>query len=121
MTWQPIDTAPKDARRIILAKHGWTKDMGDLKQGSAEWKALFFNENAPRKYHCWWVSRGYWDADRQKWTDGIDALNEPTHWVPDFALPPVCQVPPEGWCCTRAVGHEGPCAAYPTRIEGKDT
>ncbi len=24
-----------------------------------------------------------------------------------------CQVPPEGWCCTRQPGHEGPCAALP--------
>ena len=34
---------------------------------------------------------------------------------------PTCQVPPEGWFCTRESGHEGPCAAWPeerfTRIE----
>ena len=24
-----------------------------------------------------------------------------------------CPRPPAGWHCTRAVGHEGPCAAYP--------
>ena len=23
-----------------------------------------------------------------------------------------CEVPPPGWYCTRAAGHEGPCAAY---------
>lgn len=27
---------------------------------------------------------------------------------------PVCQVPPEGYMCTRAAGHNGPCAAIPT-------
>ena len=25
-----------------------------------------------------------------------------------------CTVPPEGWHCTRAPGHDGPCAAWPT-------
>ena len=27
--------------------------------------------------------------------------------------PTRCTNPPEGWECTRAAGHEGPCAAYP--------
>lgn len=32
-----------------------------------------------------------------------------------------CTVPPEGWACTRASGHEGPCAALPTfRIPAAD-
>ena len=25
-----------------------------------------------------------------------------------------CSVPPNGWWCSRAPGHEGPCAARPT-------
>lgn len=25
-----------------------------------------------------------------------------------------CRTPPAGWRCSRAVGHEGPCAAIPT-------
>ena len=25
---------------------------------------------------------------------------------------PMCDVPPEGWECSRHSGHEGPCAAY---------
>lgn len=24
-----------------------------------------------------------------------------------------CQIPPEGWVCSREEGHEGPCAASP--------
>lgn len=117
--WQDIESAPKDGTRIILAKHGWSKHMGDLEQGSPEWKARFFDQNAPQEYRCWWVTRGYWNADRQKWTDGLDSLNAPTHWMVDFPLPPVCQVPPEGWACTRKVGHEGPCAAIPTPPAGE--
>lgn len=26
---------------------------------------------------------------------------------------PTCTRPPAGWCCTRAAGHAGPCAAWP--------
>jgi hypothetical protein len=33
---------------------------------------------------------------------------------------PACDVPPPGWFCTRAKGHEGPCAAIPTREGGED-
>lgn len=28
-----------------------------------------------------------------------------------------CTRPPEGWRCTREAGHDGPCAAEPTRCE----
>lgn len=27
----------------------------------------------------------------------------------------VCEVPPEGWYCTRGADHEGPCAAWPNQ------
>ena len=30
----------------------------------------------------------------------------------------ICTVPPEGWHCTRAPGHDGPCAAIPDPIVG---
>ena len=30
-------------------------------------------------------------------------------------MPPECDRPPEGWYCTRGLGHEGPCAARPER------
>jgi hypothetical protein len=37
--------------------------------------------------------------------------------VPDKALMvpcvPLCPLPPAGWHCTRAAGHDGPCAADP--------
>jgi hypothetical protein len=29
------------------------------------------------------------------------------------AAPPRCNLPPDGWLCTRKPGHEGPCAAVP--------
>lgn len=30
----------------------------------------------------------------------------------------VCDVPPEGWSCSREKGHDGPCAASPSRTDG---
>lgn len=33
---------------------------------------------------------------------------------PDVVGPTVCTVPPAGWYCTRAPGHDGPCAAHPS-------
>lgn len=27
--------------------------------------------------------------------------------------PKRCEVPPQGWYCTRKAGHDGPCAALP--------
>lgn len=36
-------------------------------------------------------------------------------------LKPVCAAPPEGWSCSRELGHSGPCAASPlptTRFYG---
>ncbi|WP_288077379.1 hypothetical protein [Pseudomonas sp.] len=30
---------------------------------------------------------------------------------------PACDVPPDGWCCSREMGHEGPCAASPVQLE----
>lgn len=32
-----------------------------------------------------------------------------------------CLLPPEGWYCSRAPGHEGPCAARPDKVAGWKT
>jgi len=34
--------------------------------------------------------------------------------------PTACTLPPPGWHCTRAPGHEGPCAAVPTEVYADD-
>jgi hypothetical protein len=31
-----------------------------------------------------------------------------------------CNVPPNGWRCTRSAGHEGPCAALPIESENNE-
>ena len=33
------------------------------------------------------------------------------------AMKKQCQLPPDGWFCTRELGHEGPCAAWPITKE----
>jgi hypothetical protein len=61
MTWQPIDTAPKDGTAILI--HPAAGEM--------------------RVVH-WRIDRGYWSTD--SWDDGgYDADMHPTHWMP---LPP---------------------------------
>jgi len=58
MTWQPIETAPKDASILL-----------------AVW-------NADRPYYCREV--GWWEeSDGGFWS--IQVMGEPTHWMP---LPP---------------------------------
>jgi hypothetical protein len=34
-------------------------------------------------------------------------------YAKDFEHVDQCSKPPAGWYCTRAAGHDGPCAAYP--------
>jgi len=38
-------------------------------------------------------------------------MNENTEDKPDATAK--CTIPPDGWYCTRAKGHTGPCAAWP--------
>src|SRR5690606_35105334 len=37
-----------------------------------------------------------------------------------LAAPVPCLTPPKGWICTRARGHEGPCAAIPVGGEAAE-
>lgn len=124
MRWQDIATAPKDGTRILLARYGWTVSMDGVEQGSAEWRARLFDDMAPREHRLLWMTNGHWSAQWENWNDGCEpcGLASPTHWMPVPANPPVCAVPPTGWACTRAPGHEGPCAAIaaldPAQIAG---
>jgi hypothetical protein len=64
--WQPIETAPKDGTRIVLAKYvGHPDHISSL----------------------WWMTLGFWSSRWQNWNDGIEpsGLADPTHWMP---LPP---------------------------------
>ena len=65
--WQPIATAPKDGMRIILCQIGPTRRIEGICEG--------------REPFVWWACQGYWHEDRQCWTDGLEQLAPPTHWL----------------------------------------
>lgn len=56
-------------------------------------------------------------------SEGSEWLRNVRQYVPASqraAAPTVCTLPPTGWHCTRAPGHEGPCAAVPTEVCADD-
>lgn len=63
-SWQPIDTAPRD-ERVIIAKIAESvgKWAGDVGRGPHVWFAVTATHNG------------------RYWTDGLDKLVEPTHWM----------------------------------------
>lgn len=63
MEWRPIETAPKDGTKILLAKI-----VGHPDHDTA----------------LWWACRGFWSNKWNNWNDGIEpsGLAGPTHWVP---------------------------------------
>lgn len=66
MRWRPIETAPKDGARIILAK-------------------IVGHPAHPTS--LWWACAGHWSDRWGNWNDGVEpcGLAGPTHWMP---LPP---------------------------------
>lgn len=76
--WQPIETAPKDGTKLILAKIGLSSDQGP--------------------FEVWWASSGSWSARWQNWNDGIEpcGLADPNYWMPMPALAAALQTGEEG-------------------------
>ena len=66
--WRPIETAPKDGTRIVLAKY-----VGHFDHPTA----------------LWWMLLGMWSTKWSNWNDGIEpcGLAGPTHWRPILAPP----------------------------------
>lgn len=109
MQWQDIATAPMDGTWIITAKVGWHHSSDRIK--------IEIWDQPKNRYDVWHCSRAQFNG--RYWTDGVERLVEPTHWMPLETPEPLegpqgCAVPPLGWYCTREAGHEGPCAAIPT-------
>ena len=67
--WKPIEAAPRD-ERIIVAKIGESghEDFGGV--------------NPP---HVWWACAAQW-SDQGWWSDGLDRLAKPSHWM---RIPPI--------------------------------
>ncbi len=67
--WQPIETAPKDGTRILVARIGRNESGKDL--------------------GIWWACTGHWSDHYKNWNDGIEpcGLCGPTHWMPLPAAP----------------------------------
>lgn len=66
--------------------------------------------------------RGSYDPDtgavemsesNQEHFNTLDELAEEIRLMADKAAPASCDKPPAGWTCSRASGHDGPCAAAP--------
>ena len=68
MDWQPIETAPKDGRWVLVCGGNWRVIMA--------WYAL-----NPR------IDRAYWKVS-DEWDDYELADDQPTHWMP-LPEPPV--------------------------------
>jgi hypothetical protein len=54
--WQPIATAPKDQPTAII--------VAEKNGGGMAWASS-----------AYWIERGYW-------SDGVERLRDPTHWMP---------------------------------------
>jgi hypothetical protein len=79
MEWQPIETAPKDVDRILIADAGavevgewvpWTTYVSDLQAG---WRDAKYEDGDE------WGSKRTFDQNKR----------QPTHWMP-LPSPPKC-------------------------------
>lgn len=61
--WRPIETAPKDGTRVLLAK---------------------FVGHPVHPTALWWATLGHWSAKWNNWNDNVEpaGLAGPTHWMP---------------------------------------
>lgn len=75
--WQDIATAPKDGTRVIVAKIGWCHSTLERLRQSIENADL-----EPDEYRVFFATSAHFHEKRQYWTDGLERLVEPTHWMP---------------------------------------
>lgn len=69
-SWQPIKTAPRDGTRVIVAKWAWV------------YKHLPSDERpAGQIWHLCFATTAHFLADKSYWTDGLERLVDPTHYM----------------------------------------
>lgn len=71
--WQPIETAPKDGTRIILAQNGGV-EVGSWHAEDSGYYETISSTASERKQRWVQTSDGYWT--------GLDEIYDPTHWMP---------------------------------------
>lgn len=76
--WRPIETAPKDGTKILLAKI-------DSTNGAPEFGI------EPHPPYVWWCVQGYWSSKWGNWNDGVEpsGLAGPNFWMPTPAPTPL--------------------------------
>lgn len=68
--WAPIETAPKDGTRIIVAKIGATAGVPEM-------------GIEPQPPHVWWAAAAHWSQKWQNWNDDVEpcGLAGPNAWM----------------------------------------
>ena len=70
--WRDIESAPRDGTRIIAGKWAWIhKEISTV-----------FDEEAPKIWHLCFATTAFFLADKGYWTDGLERLVNPSHWLP---------------------------------------
>lgn len=107
-TWIAADAARENRVIRIVRERDWYagRDKHFLNTSWSAWQASRIPTEAT-KATAWRVI----DAKGKRYTvynkDLAMAISDA-----GLHVAPMCDVPPEGWECSRSPGHEGPCAAY---------
>jgi hypothetical protein len=90
MTWQDISTAPKDGSKVILAKiipasedreaSVWWACMGHWRDETPLSESDFSTARYPAFFSA--AITSVKNRRSAGWTDGMDNLGAPTHWMP---------------------------------------
>lgn len=97
---------------VIMHYHGWidTLEGGHIVCPGDYIITGVQGERYPCKPDIFVATYDFWNEDSQSYEDR-EPCPTPEDLKDEFVP---CELPPEGWTCSRGGGHEGPCAASPT-------